>query len=72
MTTATDAGAVLALINKRLRRLGRSPLILTEAQSQSAYASLRAYAASGGRTLEQAIDDMIRFQIQTETLQRSN
>lgn len=67
-----DAQTALALVNVELRAHGRPPLLLTEDEANRAFQSLQAYAAHTERPLDLAIGDVVRFKIQTETLQRSN
>ncbi len=67
-----DAQTALALVNDELRAHGHPPVLLTEQQANQVFQTLQAYAAAAQRPLDIAICDVVRFQLQTETLQRSN
>lgn len=64
-----DAAGALALINDELARRRRPPLTLSEDHSQQAFRSLQAYAHSAGVSLQQAVADMVRFQVQSVELE---
>lgn len=64
-----DDMKALELVNEELRKAGRPPLLLGDLQRRAAFQSLQQYAHVTQRPIEVAIADIVRFQIQGETLE---
>lgn len=64
-----DADTAFTRVNEERLRRGLAPVVLTEKQRQQAFATLRQYVAVSGRPIEVAIQDVVRFQIQTDELE---
>lgn len=64
-----DADVALTRINEERLRRGLAPVVLTVEQRQQAFATLRQYASFTGRPIEVAIQDLVRFQIQSDELE---
>lgn len=56
------------MVNTELARIGRPPLVMGELQARAAYQSLVEYAHVTQLSLEVAVADVVRFQIQGEEL----
>lgn len=65
----TDYQKALELVNAELAKYGRPPLIIGELQQRASYQSLQEYMHVTQRPIEIAVADIVRFQIQGETLE---
>lgn len=64
-----DADVALTLINQELLAAGCAPVVMTDQQRRQAFISLQQYAQFTGRSLDLAIKDLARYQIQTLELE---
>lgn len=64
-----DPVKALELVNAELAKHGRPPLAMGELQMRLGYNTLLEYAHVTQRPLDVAIADLVRFQIQGETLE---
>lgn len=65
-----DADTAYKLVNDELLRNGHAPVVLTDLQRRQAFATLQQYASVSGRPLEVAVQDLVRFQLQTIQLEQ--
>lgn len=66
-----NADKAAELVNRKRREYGLAPVILTQAQKESAFKSLVAQARFKGISLESAIDATVKMHKQSELLGRS-
>jgi predicted Co/Zn/Cd cation transporter (cation efflux family) len=70
--TEVTAVSALRMINRELKKQKRPALVMDELQMHRAFQSLQQYMAATGRPVQVAVADIVRFQMQSETIHRRN